>query len=133
MNEVPKHHVPGGFKNLHIDGKSRRGDFFRWRFGFGPKEEPALPPDTIPPYHPRVMAPDLNSLNHADPNTIQITWIGHSTFLIQVAGINILTDPIFSDRASPVQFCRPQEVSAATPAAGRAAADSGRSNQSQPL
>jgi N-acyl-phosphatidylethanolamine-hydrolysing phospholipase D len=29
------------------------------------------------------------------------TWIGHSTFLIQIAGLSILTDPIFSDYCSP--------------------------------
>jgi L-ascorbate metabolism protein UlaG (beta-lactamase superfamily) len=108
--EVPPHHVEGGFRNIHIDGKSRRGDFFRWRFGLGPKEESALPKDAIPPYQPQVVAPDLNSLNHADPGTIQITWIGHSTFLIQVAGLNILTDPIFSHRASPFSFVGPRRL-----------------------
>jgi N-acyl-phosphatidylethanolamine-hydrolysing phospholipase D len=108
--EVPKHHVPNGFKNLHIDGRRRWGEFLRWRFGFGPKEEPALPLNTIPPFLPRVVAADLNSLNHAHPDTIQITWIGHATFLIQVAGINILTDPIFSDRASPVSFAGPRRL-----------------------
>jgi N-acyl-phosphatidylethanolamine-hydrolysing phospholipase D len=108
--EAPLHHLDGGFRNLHIDGKGRRGDFFRWRFGFGPKEEPALNPDTVPAYHPQVVAPDPNSLNHADPRNIQITWIGHDTFLIQVAGFNILTDPIFSDRASPFSFLGPKRA-----------------------
>jgi N-acyl-phosphatidylethanolamine-hydrolysing phospholipase D len=108
--EMPKHHVPGGFKNLHIDSISRRGDFFRWRLGFGPTEEPALSPNAVPSFHPRVTAADLNSLNHAHPDTIQITWIGHTTFLIQVAGLNILTDPIFSDRASPLSFVGPRRL-----------------------
>ena len=31
-----------------------------------------------------------------------VTWIGHSSFLIQVDGLNILTDPVWGDRASPV-------------------------------
>lgn len=110
MAEVPAHHFSGGFKNLHINSQNRRGDFFRWRFGFGPQEEPALPPDTVPAYQARVVAPDLNSLNHADPGTIQITWLGHATFLIQVAGLNILTDPMFSDRASPVNFAGPRRL-----------------------
>lgn len=36
-----------------------------------------------------------------------MTWIGHSTYLIQTPGLNILTDPQFSRRASPVQFMGP--------------------------
>jgi N-acyl-phosphatidylethanolamine-hydrolysing phospholipase D len=39
--------------------------------------------------------------------TIQYTWLGHSTFLCQIGGFNILTDPVFSERASPVQFAGP--------------------------
>jgi len=39
-----------------------------------------------------------------------ITWIGHSTLLIQVDGVNILTDPMWSDRASPFTFIGPQRL-----------------------
>jgi N-acyl-phosphatidylethanolamine-hydrolysing phospholipase D len=39
---------------------------------------------------------------------IQVTWIGHDTFLIQVAGRNFLTDPIFSERCSPLTFLGPR-------------------------
>jgi N-acyl-phosphatidylethanolamine-hydrolysing phospholipase D len=39
-----------------------------------------------------------------------VTWVGHSTFLIQYQGINILTDPIFSERASPVSFAGPKRL-----------------------
>ncbi len=31
----------------------------------------------------------------------KITWVGHSTFLVQMDGVNFLTDPIFSMRAGP--------------------------------
>ena len=37
-------------------------------------------------------------------------WIGHSTFLIKKEGLTILTDPIFSDRASPVRFIGPKRL-----------------------
>lgn len=39
---------------------------------------------------------------------IRVTWIGHSTVLVQMHGLNIMTDPIFSDRASPSQVVGPK-------------------------
>ena len=41
-----------------------------------------------------------------------VTFVGHATFLIQVAGINLLTDPVYSERASPVSFAGPRRVRA---------------------
>lgn len=40
-----------------------------------------------------------------------VTWFGHSTVLLQMHGMNILIDPIFSDYASPVQFMGPKRFS----------------------
>jgi L-ascorbate metabolism protein UlaG (beta-lactamase superfamily) len=39
-----------------------------------------------------------------------LTWIGHATLLIQVDGLNVLTDPQFSERASPVGFAGPRRL-----------------------
>ena len=35
---------------------------------------------------------------------LRITWLGHSTLLIEVDGMRMLTDPVFGERASPVSF-----------------------------
>lgn len=59
------------------------------------------------PYFPQYQQPDLERIKNPDQSKIQITWVGHSTFLIQVAGLNILTDPIWSNRASPVSWGGP--------------------------
>ena len=37
-----------------------------------------------------------------------VTWVGHSSVLVQLGGLNILTDPVWSDRASPVPFIGPR-------------------------
>ncbi len=39
---------------------------------------------------------------------LRVTFVNHSTFLLQVNGINLLTDPIWSERASPVSWAGPQ-------------------------
>ncbi|MEX2603329.1 MAG: MBL fold metallo-hydrolase [Gracilimonas sp.] len=41
-------------------------------------------------------------------NGMVITYVNHSTFLIQTAGVNILTDPVWSKRVSPVKFAGPK-------------------------
>lgn len=45
-----------------------------------------------------------------EKNECGITWINHATELIQFADFTVLTDPIFSDRASPVSFLGPKRV-----------------------
>lgn len=40
-----------------------------------------------------------------------ITWIGHATVLVQIEGVNILTDPQWSERASPVSWGGPRRLS----------------------
>lgn len=50
---------------------------------------------------------DLNP----EENNVQITWFGHSSLLLQMHGMNILIDPMFSERISPVSFAGPKRFS----------------------
>jgi L-ascorbate metabolism protein UlaG (beta-lactamase superfamily) len=50
--------------------------------------------------------------SHVAGNDMLVTWIGHATVLIQTQGLNILTDPIWSERASPFSFIGPRRVRA---------------------
>lgn len=44
-----------------------------------------------------------------DFTDISLTWIGHSTcYVVMAGGVRILTDPVFSDRASPIQLTGPK-------------------------
>jgi L-ascorbate metabolism protein UlaG (beta-lactamase superfamily) len=43
---------------------------------------------------------------------LRVTMIGHASLLIQVAGLNILTDPVWSERASPFSFIGPKRKNA---------------------
>lgn len=47
-----------------------------------------------------------------DPRLPSVTWIGHSSFLLCLGGVNVLTDPVFSPRCSPVGFAGPKRVRA---------------------
>ncbi|HEY2378064.1 MAG TPA: MBL fold metallo-hydrolase [Gemmatimonadaceae bacterium] len=39
---------------------------------------------------------------------LRVTWLGHSTLLIEIDGVRVLTDPVWSDRASPLSFAGPK-------------------------
>jgi len=99
---APAHHTKNGFQNIYHHPESGFADFLRWKLGRVPDEEPAIPQTQMIPYVPDIVTPDYQLIHHPDPAKIQITWIGHATFLIQVEGINILTDPIFNGRSSPL-------------------------------
>ncbi|HEX4575242.1 MAG TPA: MBL fold metallo-hydrolase [Gemmatimonadales bacterium] len=46
----------------------------------------------------------------ASTTAFTATWIGHATVLLQLGGLNVLTDPVFSQRASPLQWVGPRRV-----------------------
>lgn len=48
-----------------------------------------------------------NNLSN-DSSLVRVTWIGHASNLIQIGGKNILADPVFSERVSPVSFIGPK-------------------------
>jgi L-ascorbate metabolism protein UlaG (beta-lactamase superfamily) len=110
MAEPPAHHTKDGYRNLAPHDEHGFFDFLSWRFGGGPKDKPAVPADQLPAFVPPVVAPELNSINHSPGDAVQVTWIGHATFLIQAGGLNILTDPVFGERASPVSFAGPKRL-----------------------
>ena len=57
-----------------------------------------------------------NGASHAVPplpdRGIAVTWIGHSTFLLRLAGVTVLTDPVFSLHAGPFGRIGPRRVRA---------------------
>jgi N-acyl-phosphatidylethanolamine-hydrolysing phospholipase D len=105
-NAGKKHHTPEGFKNNYTNATDKsRVELLTW---FWERRRDGLPKP--PEQKTPVMVPDLAFIT-TNKGIIQqpaITWIGHSTMLVQMGGLNILLDPIFSERASPVQFAGPK-------------------------
>jgi len=67
------------------------------------------PPDPTAEAFPTA-APEMAGVGGAPPvrdDEVRVTWIGHATTLLQLPGLNVLTDPVWSDRCSPVGFMGP--------------------------
>jgi len=108
------HHTPDGFRNMYGGTVNKTiPELVRWR---GEAIRNDLPPASQLPTP--TQAPNLTSIhayaqsgdNGTTHSAPQVTWIGHATALIQAGGLNVLTDPIFSERASPVQLFGPKRA-----------------------
>lgn len=101
-NGPPSDHFDGlRFLNPAGEPETDRslGDVLRWRRNIPDNPWPAAVP--VVPVCPA-----------ARVDGVRITMVGHATLLIQIAGLNILTDPVWSDRASPLTFAGPRRVTA---------------------
>jgi L-ascorbate metabolism protein UlaG (beta-lactamase superfamily) len=89
------------FKNRYIDRAEGKG-FWRWQWQrFWQESKPRLSAP-LP-----LAKPNIDLIAGFD-ELIKVTWVGHSTVLLQLAGVNILTDPHWGQHASPLAFLGPK-------------------------
>jgi len=103
---APSHHTPdGAFRNPWALDEARFGGLLKWRWD---RIRHPLPRDNgahaLPRARPAIRSP------RAAADEIVVTWVGHSTLLVQLGTLNILTDPIWSDRASPWRAIGPRRL-----------------------
>ncbi|MDQ7969126.1 MAG: MBL fold metallo-hydrolase [Oxalicibacterium faecigallinarum] len=96
------HHTPEGFRNNYLDRKP--DGLLKWQWQ---RITQGLPKPPANNYAFPIVRPDVAAL-HANKTDTTATWIGHATVLLQVQGTNVLTDPIWSKRASPLSFMGPK-------------------------
>jgi N-acyl-phosphatidylethanolamine-hydrolysing phospholipase D len=97
-------HGPEGFRNNYPHDAKQ--SFWRWKWEQLQQGVPQPPPGGWRFPHRMTDAEALKA-NQGLPTA---TWIGHAAFLIQLAGRNVLVDPQFSERASPVGFAGPRRI-----------------------
>jgi L-ascorbate metabolism protein UlaG (beta-lactamase superfamily) len=95
---LPPHHLGSGFRNLNPDF-TRPSPWRRVR-SFVARIGPAFRGD----YRAVALAVAAPMARGApEPGTPAVTWVGHSTLLVQLDGVTFLTDPHWGDRAGPFE------------------------------
>jgi N-acyl-phosphatidylethanolamine-hydrolysing phospholipase D len=89
----------GEFENPYYGDDRIPGiiDMLYWKFSYHVIQKPLL----FDRYEYSYIAPEYVNLP-VRFHSGMMTWVGHSTFVIQVDGINIVTDPVWSDRVGPL-------------------------------
>lgn len=95
---------PDGFRNNYPHGE--RASFWAWQWERMRDGLPKPPPGgwdlpAVKTDPAALRAPEINP---------SVTWIGHATVLVRLAGRTILFDPTFSERASPLPLAGPKRV-----------------------
>lgn len=101
--DAPHHSADGFHNNYPHDPKE---SFWLWKWEQMRHGVPEPPPGGWQIPHMKTDGAALRA-NTREPT---VTWIGHAAFLLQLGGLNILMDPHFSGRASPVSFAGPRRI-----------------------
>ncbi len=98
------HHIAGGFRNNYPHEQRGRLDFWIWRWD----RLLGRYPDRTDDSYKFPQAENDPAFLQGNRSSSTLTWIGHATLLLQLKGVNIITDPQFSERASPVSWAGPK-------------------------
>ncbi len=97
-----------GAKSDHFDGRRFHNLQTTAHAGFSDMVRWMANRDQGPWHKWREITPAAPPPRRVAGGALRVTWVNHSTFLIQTEGLNILTDPIWSERCSPVSFAGPR-------------------------
>jgi N-acyl-phosphatidylethanolamine-hydrolysing phospholipase D len=107
VNGRAPHHRDGRFQNNYVEFEPRGLlALLQWKWQAWRDGVPAAPKTPTPTIIPDLGWVQSNAKTGA-AMVPTVTWIGHATVLLQLGGLNVLTDPMFSDRASPLSFLGP--------------------------
>ena len=98
LSAFPKHFDGKRFYNPDAPQALGFLDALRWKLTSRPEQSPSFIWDVEPTIPP----------SRVDGNGLRVTLVNHSTVLLQQHGSNILTDPIWSERASPFSWIGPR-------------------------
>src|SRR5262245_48691810 len=101
----PLHHVENGFRNLDLETPGRPDAGTRARFWLS-----RVWASTIAARAFEVPRAAVSGAVRADDPRPRVTWIGHATLLVQLDGINVLTDPQWSEHAGPWPWVGPKRL-----------------------
>ena len=109
-SQTKYHHTEDGFRNLQGSIYKKESSFFKssYRFTIGRIFEESRPPIIIPKDYSISDKEAINLWNQTSGD--KITWIGHMSTLIKLDDKHILTDPFFSDYASPIPPFGPKRI-----------------------
>jgi len=96
--DFPKHFDGKRFYNPNAPQVLGFLDVLRWKLTSWPAPSPRTVADVVPSQPP----------HRVEGSALRVTLINHSTVLLQQHGVNILTDPIWSERASPLSWIGPR-------------------------
>ncbi len=108
--EGPQPLPAGRFQNNHVAFQPKTlGEVLRWRLDSARAGLPPAPKTPTPTVAPDLAFIHANAVAGAAMQPA-VTWIGHASALVQAGGLNVLVDPMFSERASPLSFIGPKRA-----------------------
>jgi L-ascorbate metabolism protein UlaG (beta-lactamase superfamily) len=101
--QASPHYHGGQFANAHLHPPLKAGDVWDYLIEYLFGDQVRIPPSTVP-----VLAIQPASMQAPPAPGLRAVWLGHSSVYVELDGLRLLVDPVFSDYSSPVHGVGPK-------------------------